>query len=56
MTPTQVLRTIVDYREKDDYVGFKTFIESLEFDEILRLKVFARELKILCDTHLSELL
>jgi hypothetical protein len=49
-----ILGKIAEFKENNDYEGFKKFVESLGFEDLLLLKGFARELNKYCDSQLSK--
>ena len=41
MKVTEMLQKIIDTRNNNDHEGFIQFFDSLEFEEIMKLKIFA---------------
>jgi hypothetical protein len=51
---SEILQKIANFKQNEDYEGFKNLFETLEFEELLQLRGFARELKKFCDKKLTE--
>ena len=53
MKPYEIITKIAEFNANGNFEGFKEFMESLEFDELLSLMKFSQELTTFCKKGLG---
>ena len=54
MKVSEILRKTADFKEDNDYEGFKNMMDNLDFTEVCQLMLFSKELHSFCKKKIKQ--